>query len=235
MAAGDYASTRYSALSTIDTSNVSKLKVAFTFSTGVDRGQEAAPLVVGDTMYIVTPFPNTVYRARSDQARRAAEVEIRAATRSRRAGGRLLRRRQSRRRATGRARSSSTPWTATPSRSTPHTGKERWRSQLGDINKGETITMAPLVVKGKVLVGNAGGEFGVRGWLRRSTSPTASVAWKAYNTGPDADVLIGAGLQAVLRERPRQGSGRHDLAAGCLEDRRRHGVGLDLLRSRART
>ena len=45
------------------------------------------------------------------------------------------------------------------------TGKEVWRAQLGDINQGESMTMAPLVVKGKVLVGNSGGEFGVRGWL----------------------------------------------------------------------
>ena len=45
------------------------------------------------------------------------------------------------------------------------TGKELWNTKLGDINNGETMTMAPLVVKGKVLVGNSGGEFGVRGWL----------------------------------------------------------------------
>ena len=45
------------------------------------------------------------------------------------------------------------------------TGQEIWNTRLGDINQGETITMAPLVVKGKVLVGNSGGEFGVRGWL----------------------------------------------------------------------
>ena len=45
------------------------------------------------------------------------------------------------------------------------TGKEMWRTKLGDINNGETITMAPLVVKDKVLVGNSGGELGVRGWI----------------------------------------------------------------------
>ena len=39
------------------------------------------------------------------------------------------------------------------------------KPRVGDINKGESMTMAPLVVKGKVLVGNSGGEFGVRGWL----------------------------------------------------------------------
>ncbi|HYE20209.1 MAG TPA: PQQ-binding-like beta-propeller repeat protein, partial [Tepidisphaeraceae bacterium] len=70
-------------------------------------------------------------------------------------------------------------------------GKEVWRTKLGDINKGETITMAPLVVKGKVLVGNSGGEFGVRGWLCALDAKTGKVAWRAYATGPDRDVLIG--------------------------------------------
>ena len=78
MPAKNYASTRYSELDEINADNVAKLKVAFTFSTGVDRGQEAAPLVVGNTMYIVAPYPNTSVRARSDQARRAAEMEVRA-------------------------------------------------------------------------------------------------------------------------------------------------------------
>ena len=46
-----------------------------------------------------------------------------------------------------------------------NTGQQVWKVRIGDINKGETLTMAPLVVKGKVLVGNSGGEMGVRGWL----------------------------------------------------------------------
>ena len=71
------------------------------------------------------------------------------------------------------------------------TGKELWKTRLGDINKGETITMAPLVVKDKVLVGNSGGEFGVRGWLVALDAATGKQAWKAWSTGPDADVLIG--------------------------------------------
>src|SRR5215210_7735808 len=45
------------------------------------------------------------------------------------------------------------------------TGKEVWKTKVGEMNQGESVTMAPLVVKGKVLVGNSGGEFGVRGWL----------------------------------------------------------------------
>src|SRR3712207_7527544 len=68
---------------------------------------------------------------------------------------------------------------------------ELWRTKLGEIKLGETITMAPLVVKGKVLVGNSGGEFGVRGWLTALDAGTGKIAWKAYHTGPDRDVLIG--------------------------------------------
>ena len=71
------------------------------------------------------------------------------------------------------------------------TGKEAWKTKLGDINKGETMTMAPLVVKGKVIVGNSGGEFGVRGWVVALDAKTGKVAWKAWSTGPDADCLIG--------------------------------------------
>jgi glucose dehydrogenase len=61
MPAKNYASTRFSGLDEINTGNVKNLKVAWTFSTGVNRGQEAAPIVVGDTMYVVTPYPNILY------------------------------------------------------------------------------------------------------------------------------------------------------------------------------
>lgn len=70
-------------------------------------------------------------------------------------------------------------------------GRELWNTKLVEINLGETMTMAPLVVKDKVLVGNSGGEYGVRGWLPALDAATAKIAWRAYATGPDADVLIG--------------------------------------------
>jgi PQQ-dependent dehydrogenase (methanol/ethanol family) len=71
------------------------------------------------------------------------------------------------------------------------TGKQLWRVKLGEIKRGESMTMAPLVVKDKVLVGNSGGEFGVRGWLTALDAATGAIAWRAYSTGPDKDVLIG--------------------------------------------
>ena len=61
MPAGDYANTRYSKLNQINASNVGKLQVAWTFSTGVLRGHEGGPLIIGNMMYVHTPFPNKVY------------------------------------------------------------------------------------------------------------------------------------------------------------------------------
>src|SRR3982750_1576150 len=61
MATKDYANMRFSGLDQINAQNAKSLKLAWTFSTGVFRGQEAAPLVVGDTMYVVSPFPNYLY------------------------------------------------------------------------------------------------------------------------------------------------------------------------------
>lgn len=53
MAARDYANTRFSALNEINTGNVANLKLAWSFSTGSLKGHEGAPLVVGDTMYVI--------------------------------------------------------------------------------------------------------------------------------------------------------------------------------------
>jgi PQQ-dependent dehydrogenase (methanol/ethanol family) len=70
-------------------------------------------------------------------------------------------------------------------------GKVIWNTKVGDINIGETMTMAPLVVKGKVLIGDSGGEMGVRGWLKALDANSGKVLWTAYHTGPDSEVLIG--------------------------------------------
>jgi PQQ-dependent dehydrogenase (methanol/ethanol family) len=191
MPAKDYASTRYSGLDEINASNVTNLKAAFTFSTGVNKGHEAAPLVVGSTMYVVTPYPNDLYAL--DLTKPGAPVKWKYSPQPKPAsqgvaccdvvnrgvafaGGRVF-------------MNTLDGYTVAVD---ANTGKEIWRTQLGDINRGETITMAPLVVKDKVLVGDAGGEFGVRGWLAALNTADGRIAWRAYHTGPDKDVLIGA-------------------------------------------
>ena len=191
MPARDYASTRFSPLAQVTTANVGNLKVEFTFSTGVNRGQEAAPIVVGDTMYIVTPYPNIVYAL--DLTKPGAPQKWKFQPRPEAAAQGVACCDVVNR---GVVYSDGRIFFNTLDGNTfgleAATGKLLWKTKLGEINKGESITMAPLVVKGKVLVGNSGGEFGVRGWIAALDAGTGKLAWKAYNTGPDSDVLIGA-------------------------------------------
>lgn len=190
MPAKNYASTRYSELAEITEDNVKTLQVAFTFSTGVNKGQEAAPLVVGDTMYIVTPFPNILYAL--DLARPGAPMKWKFEPNPEPAAQGVACCDVVNR---GAAFSNGRLYFNTLDGHTiavdAATGKPVWNTHLGNINIGETITMAPLVVKGKVLVGNSGGEMGVRGWIKALDAGDGHVIWTAYSTGPDAEVLIG--------------------------------------------
>jgi PQQ-dependent dehydrogenase (methanol/ethanol family) len=194
MAAKDYANTRYSTLSEINTTNVANLKVAWTFSTGLTNGHEAAPVVVNNTMYVVTPFPNYLYAL--DLTKPGAPMKWKYDPKPEPASQGvaccdLVNR--------GCAFYNGRIYYNTLDGNTiavdANTGQEVWKTKLGDINQGETITMAPIVVKGKVLVGNSGGEFGVRGWITAVDADSGKIAWKAFNTGPDADCLIGANFK----------------------------------------
>jgi hypothetical protein len=187
--ARDLASTRCSALDQINTGNVKTLKLAFTFSTGQQRGHEAAPLVVNNTMYIVTPWPDNFVRLGFNQTGGASEVDVFPSADACFEGRSVLRRGESRRGLL--RRQDLLQHTGQPDRRRGcQYGRDVWKVRLGDINKGETITMAPLVVKDKVLVGNSGGEMGIRGWLMALDAKTGKLAWRAFSTGPDKDVKM---------------------------------------------
>ncbi|HEX3684178.1 MAG TPA: methanol/ethanol family PQQ-dependent dehydrogenase [Bryobacteraceae bacterium] len=199
MPAKNYASTRFSTLDQINTGNVQSLKLAWTFSTGLTHGHEAAPLIVNNTMYIVTPYPNYLYALDltkpgapmkwvyqpnpepSSQGTACCDVVNRGAA----------------------------YWNGKIYYNTldvhtvavdAATGKEVWNTKLGDINLGESMTMAPIVAKGKVIDGNSGGEFGVRGWLAGLDADTGKLAWRAYATGPDSEVLIGPNFKPFYQD-----------------------------------
>jgi PQQ-dependent dehydrogenase (methanol/ethanol family) len=70
------------------------------------------------------------------------------------------------------------------------TGKVLWTAVNGDPKLGQTMTSAPLVVKDKVIVGIAGGEYGVRGYITAYDVNTGKQVWRAYNVGPDQDILV---------------------------------------------
>ncbi|MGE5537713.1 MAG: methanol/ethanol family PQQ-dependent dehydrogenase [Gemmatimonas sp.] len=187
----NYAATRFSELDEITPDNVKQLQVAFTFSMGVLRGQESAPLVVDGTMYVVTPYPNILYAL--DLTQPGAPVKWKYEPKpSASAQGVACCDFVNRGPTFDNGKLFITTLDNQTAAVDAATGKELWKTKLGDINKGETMTMAPLVVRGKVLVGNSGGEMGVRGWLTALDENTGKIAWRAYSTGPDKDVLIGA-------------------------------------------
>lgn len=191
---GDFANTRYSPLDQITTTNVKELKVITTMSTGVNRGHEGNPLVVGDTMYVVTPFPNNLFAIdlRPDGGALKWLFEPRASPRSvgiaccdvvnrgaSYADGKIV----------------YNTLDAHTVAVDAETGEEVWRTRVGNIDIGETVTMAPVVIKDKVIVGNAGGELGVRGWILALDLNTGDEVWRAFNTGPDEEVMIGPDFQ----------------------------------------
>jgi lanthanide-dependent methanol dehydrogenase len=190
MPAKNFASTRYSGLDEINTETVRNLQVAFTFSTGVNRGQEAAPLVVGSTMYVLSPYPNILYALDLTQPGAPLKWQYNPKPTSAAQGVAccdVVNR--------GPTFAQGKVYFNTLDNHTvavdAESGQEVWKEKLGDINTGETMTMAPVVVKDKVLVGNSGGEFGVRGWIQALDAKTGKMLWKAYSTGPDKEVLIG--------------------------------------------
>ncbi len=188
--AKDFASTRYSQLADISTETVKNLGVRVTFSTGLVAGHEAAPLVVDNTMYIVTPWPNYLYAL--DLTRPGAPTRFVYKPKPLSAAKGVACCDVVNR---GASYADGVIFYNTLDNRTlavdANSGELRWEATLGDINRGETMTMAPLVVKDKVLVGNSGGEFGVRGWITALDRATGRQAWRAYSTGPDKDVLIG--------------------------------------------
>jgi PQQ-dependent dehydrogenase (methanol/ethanol family) len=192
MPAKNYASTRFSGLNQINTANVKNLKVAWTFSTGSDRGEEAAPIVVNNTMYVVTPFPNILYALDLTQPGAPAKWSYKPKDMNQSAKGVACCDWVNRGCAFANGKIFFNTLDGKTCAVDAQSGQEVWVSQVADINRGESITMAPLVVKNKVLVGDSGGEFGVRGSLTALDTESGKQVWKAYSTGPDKDCLIGA-------------------------------------------
>ena len=188
MQLGDYSGKRYSPLDQINTQNVKNLKVDWSFSTGVLRGHEGGPLVIGDVMYVHTPFPNLVYALSiKDKGKILWKYEPRqdpnvipvmcCDTVNRGvayADGKIF------------LAQADNTLVALDAK----TGEEVWKVKNGDAGKGETLTAAPVIMKDKVFVGISGGEFGVRGHLTAYNIKDGKQIWRAYSTGPDKDVMI---------------------------------------------
>ena len=188
MPAKDYANTRYSTLKQINSGNVGKLQVAWTFSTGVLRGHEGGPLVIGDVMYVHAPFPNTVYALdlnndgkilwKYEPKQDPSVIPVMCCDTVNRGvaygDGKIF------------LHQADDKLVALDAK----TGKPVWSATNGDPKKGQTGTSAPLVVKDKVLVGTSGGEFGVQCSLAAYDINSGKLVWRGYSEGPDDQMLV---------------------------------------------
>jgi lanthanide-dependent methanol dehydrogenase len=198
--------TRYSDLGQITADNVKNLKVAWTFSTGVLRGHEGEPLVVGNTMYLATPFPNIVYAL--DLTKEGAPIKWKYAPRQdpavipiaccdtvnrgvTYADGKIF------------FNQLDTNTVALDAA----TGKELWKVKQGDYKQGQTVTSAPMVIKDKVISGISGGEFGVRGFVTANDVNTGKQLWRMYSTGPEAEVGFPGSVETWKGDEWKRGGG----------------------------
>lgn len=189
-ARGQYNNQGYSELNQINTNNVKNLKLAWTFSTGVNRGHEGAPLVIDGVMYVHTAFPNNVYALDLNDDQKILwsyfpkqDPNVQA---------KLCCGNVNRGLAFGDGKIYLQQNNGILVALNAKTGEKVWDVQVTDPKTGATNTNAPMVVKDKVLTGCAGGEFGVRCFMAAYYLKDGALAWKAYSTGPDAEVLIGA-------------------------------------------
>src|SRR6201984_1602091 len=188
MPTGNYANQRSSKLNQITAANVGKLQVAWTFSTGVLRGHEGGPLIIGDTMYVHAPFPNTVYALdlahdnkilwKYEPKQDPNVIPVMCCDTVNRGlaygDGKIF------------LHQADTTLVALDAK----TGKVAWTAKNGDPSKGSTGTSAPMVIKDNVLIGISGGEFGRQAHMTAYDIKTGKQVWRAYSEGPDDQILV---------------------------------------------
>jgi methanol dehydrogenase (cytochrome c) subunit 1 len=197
----DYGSTHFSEMIDINANNVKNLKVAWSFSTGVLNGHEGGPIVVDGIMYVHTPYPNNVFAISLDEpdkilwqykpkqnpaARAVACCDVVNRGLAYAPAGKDY------------------PATIFLNQLDGHvvainakTGEMLWKMENSDIAMGSTLTVAPFVVKDKVIVGTSGAELGVRGYATAYNIKDGKQAWRVYATGPDEDIKLSKDFNAA--------------------------------------
>jgi len=171
---GNYNSQRYSTLSQITTENVKNLELRWIFQTRSLEKFEATPLVVDGILYTVEA-PNNVVALDAATGRVFWTFTYTPAEASRPCCGRVNR---------GLAILGDTLFMATIDARLiavdAKSGKELWNVAVAKPESGYAMTLAPLVVKDKVIIGTAGGEYGIRGFIAGFDARTGKEAWRFY-------------------------------------------------------
>jgi PQQ-dependent dehydrogenase (methanol/ethanol family) len=174
----------------VEPANVAHLSPIFTFRTGQRGGHAGAPAVMGNLVFLQTPFPHVIYALDISQSgnpvrwsfspasnRAAAGLDWYDAT----AGGPVL----------AEDRLFINTYDGHTICLDAATGHVLWDVAAADPANGEILSSAPIVAAGRVIVGASGDEFGARGWIEALYAGSGTIAWKRFNTGPDRDVGIG--------------------------------------------
>jgi len=177
----DYAETRHAPLRRIDMHNVQRLGLAWYADFDTGRGQEATPLVVDGVVYTSSSWSNVyAFDARSGRRLWKYAANVPGATAAKACCDVVNR---------GVAFWDGRVYVGTLDGRLvaldARTGVEVWSVQTTDPRRPYTITGAPRVVKGKVLIGNGGAEFGVRGYISAYDARTGRLVWRFYTVPGD--------------------------------------------------
>ena len=186
-----YQGWNFSDLDQINVDNVDDLEVEWTFQLGVTDVAEAPPLVVGDTMYVITPKPNRVYALdlnengaikwefRVEENRPLEDILPIACCGAQTRGMNY---------ADGKLFLASLGGHVYSLDA--ETGEPLWDNQVTDLDAGETMVGNGIVINDLYIVGMAGGEYGARGFIAALDINSGEERWRFYSMGPNEDVGI---------------------------------------------
>ena len=175
---GSYEQTRHHPAAQINTGNVSKLRPAFVFQTGIVESMETAPIVVDGVMFVTTSY-NHVYAINAVTGEQYWHYKHKIGPVSTYCCGPNNK---------GVAVSEGKLFMGTLDAKLvsldAKTGKLLWETEIADPELGYSETMAPSVANGKVLIGTNGGEYGVRGFVKAYDANSGKLVW-TFHTIPE--------------------------------------------------
>ena len=190
---GDYTQLRFHPAKQITAANVAKLRPAWIFQTDVRESMETSPIVVNGVMFVTTSFSH-VYALDARTGEQLWHYKHDMGPITTYCCGPNNR---------GVAVSGDKVFLATLDSKLvaldAKTGKLVWRSTIADPEAGYSETMAPTVVKGKVLIGTNGGEYGIRGFVRAYDANDGKLLWN-FDTTPENSVGVWAEKDATGRD-----------------------------------
>ncbi|MGA7995612.1 MAG: PQQ-binding-like beta-propeller repeat protein, partial [Bradyrhizobium sp.] len=216
---GNYAQTRFYPAKQIDRDNVKNLHVAWIFQTDVKESLETSPIVVDGVMFVTTSFSH-VYALDAKTGEQLWHYNHKMGPITTYCCGPNNR---------GVQVLGDLVYLATLDAKlialNAKTGEVVWKTDIADPEQGYSETMAPTVIKDKVLIGTNGGEYGIRGFLRAYDAKTGKLLWN-FDTIPEKSVGVWATKDATGRDMHRNIQAEKDQLAKTGDPYQKLGGGV---------